>query len=165
MITETPFLEKRKWGLVGFEKGCLMDTTIRKRTIWVWLIFLYLGVFTGISLLGMIQVHSGMLPLSPAQKAYFESLSFFDIALTLACSVFILCGAFALFLLRRAAFHLFVIGLVLSAVDHIWDFVAGVGQAPALAKGSDILHAIVYYGIVLAACVYSYRLTKRGVLI
>jgi hypothetical protein len=141
-----------------------MDTAVRKRTIWVWLIFLYLGLFTGVSLLGMMQVHSGMLPLSPAQKAYFESLSFFDIALTLACSVFILCGAFALFLLRRAAFYLLVIGLVLSAIDHIWDFVGRAEQSPALANGGNTLHAIVYYGIVLAACIYSYRLIKRGVL-
>jgi hypothetical protein len=141
-----------------------MEAHIRKRTIWIWVIFIFLGLYTGISLLGMIQVHSGRLPLSPAQKAYFESASFLDIALTLACSLFILCGAFALLLLQRVAFHLFVIGLVLSAVDHVWDFVARVELSSAAGGGGDTLHAIVYYGFVLAACFYSRTLIKRGVL-
>jgi hypothetical protein len=141
-----------------------MEAQVRKRTIGIWLIFLFLGLYTGISLLGMIQVHSGKLPLSPAQKAYFESLSLLDIGLTLACSLVILCGTFALLLLRRVAFHLFVIGLVLSAVDHLWDLVTRLKLSGALASGSDTLHAIVYYGVVLAACFYSWRLMKKGVL-
>ncbi len=142
-----------------------MVDQVRKRTIGIWLIFLSLGLYTGISLLGMIQVHSGMLPLSPAEKEYFESLSLLDIGLTLACSLVILCGTFALLLLRRVAFHLFVIGLILSAVDHIWDLVTGVELSGVLASRSDTtLRAVVYYGIVLAACFYSWRLMKKGVL-
>lgn len=141
-----------------------MEVHIRKRTIWIWVIFVFLGLYTGISLLGMIQVHLGMLPLSPAQKKYFESASFFDIGLTLACSFLILCGAFALLLLRRVAFHLFVIGLILSAVDHVWDFVAGFDLPGATGGGRGTLHVIVYYGFVLAACFYSRTLIKKGVL-
>jgi hypothetical protein len=113
----------------------------------------------------MIQVHTGRLPLPPAQKEYFESLSFFDIALTLACSLIILCGTFALFLFRRIAFHLFVIGLILSAVDHVWYLVVRLGPSGGLASGGDTLHVIVYYGFVLAACFYSWMLIKKGVLI
>lgn len=141
-----------------------MEPEVRKRTVWIWVIFVFLGLYTGISLLGMIQVHSGRLPLSPAQKEYFESLSFFDIALTLTCSIVILCGTFALFLLRRIAFHLFVMGLILSAVDHVWDLVVKLGQPGGLAGGGDTLHVVVYYGFVLAACFYSWKLLKKGVL-
>jgi hypothetical protein len=132
------------------KRGCVMEAQVKKRTIGIWLIFLYLVLFTGISLLGMIQVHSGKLPLSPVEKEYFGSLSFLDIGLTLACSLVILCGAFALLLLRRVAFHLFAIGLILSAADHIWDSVARF----ELSSGSNTLHAIVYYGVVLAAWAY-----------
>jgi hypothetical protein len=45
-----------------------VEAQLRKRTIWIWVIFILLGLYTGISLLGMIQVHSGKLPLTPAQK-------------------------------------------------------------------------------------------------
>jgi hypothetical protein len=151
-------------GFLFFNPGGLMEAHVRKRTIWIWVIFVFLGLYTGISLLGMIQVHSGKLPLTPAQKEYFESASFLDIALTLACSLFILCGAFALLLFQRLSFHLFVIGLVLSAVDHVWDLVQRLQLSGPPGGGGDTLHAVVYYGFVLAACFYSRTLIKKGVL-
>lgn len=149
---------------MALNPGWVMEAHVRKRTIWIWVIFVFLGLYTGISLLGMIQVHLGKMPLSPAQEKYFASASFLDIGLTLACSLFIFCGAFALLLLRRAAFHLLVIGLILSAVDHVWDFIAASELPSAADGGIGTLHAVVYYGFVLAACFYSRILIKKGAL-
>ena len=108
---------------------------------------------------------ANVLPMLPAQKRYFESLTAFDYACTAAVLVLNLVAAIALFAMRRFALPLFVIALVSGFASTVYqlvakDWLAALGpMAPAALVGT-----VIGWGISVAVIFYTRSLARRGVL-
>ena len=71
-------------------------------------------------LLSFYLILSGAIPLEPAQKAYFDSLTLIDHVSTIIPGLLNISAAVALFLLRRIALYLFLSALGLNFVLAAW---------------------------------------------
>jgi hypothetical protein len=142
-----------------------MDTPVQprnKRPKLVWTVFLFYVLSSVYTALSFLLVFSGTIPVTPEQAAYFRSLSTFDWAITALTGLLNVVGAIAIFRLRKIAFHIFAAAFVLVILQtfvHIvtTNFAAALG-------GSGALGALIGYGILLAVCVYAWKLKARGVL-
>ena len=134
----------------------------KKRPKWVWAITIFYFFSAGWTLLSFYLIGSGLIPMGPAAKAYFDSLSTFDYILTVLLGLAGFFGAITLFLLRKIAFYLFAGALIANPVLTIWHalskgWIAAVGYA-------GLVGAVLGWALLIAVCVYSWKLTKKGVL-
>ena len=134
----------------------------KKRPKWIWAITIFYFVSAGWTLLSFYVVGSGSIPMGPAAKAYFDSLSTFDHVITVLIGLAGFFGAITLFLLRKIAFYLFTGALIGHSLLAIWhtltkDWIAAVGNA-------GLAGAVFGWALLIAVCVYSWKLTKKGVL-
>ena len=98
----------------------------------------------------------------PAQKEYFDNLTALDYSFTILMVLANLTGAIALFLLRKHAFYFFTGALTLNILMSVWHTVSK-GWVQAM-SGPGLVGSLIGLGIAVAICIYSYRLTKSGVL-
>ncbi|NVO15086.1 MAG: hypothetical protein HXX10_13710 [Rhodoplanes sp.] len=133
-----------------------------RRTVWIWVIFLWFLFSVGWTLLSFYLIRSGVVPVEPVQQAYFDRLTIVDYASTVLVAALNLAGALALFMLRKAALPIFLTGIVLSVGLIAWQTYSK-GWAEALG-GSGLVGAVIGYGLILAICTYTWRLARRGVL-
>ncbi len=138
------------------------DDTNRRRPGWIWVILIFYLVSAGWTLLSFYLILSQTIKITPAQEAYFRSLSSFNIDVTLVIGLGNIAGAIALFLLRRIAFYFFTTSLAVSILLSIWHAVAK-GWVQALGN-SGIMGGIMGYGISAVVCFYSWKLIKKGIL-
>jgi len=113
-------------------------------------------------LLSYSMLSSGVFSLNLEQQSYFDSLSTFDYTLSILTGVVGLLGAITLFLLRKIAFYLFSASLainILLTASHILTK----GWMAAMPKGGAF-GAFVGMGLLLAICLYSQNLIKKGIL-
>ena len=142
-----------------------MDSNVvesKKRPGWVWaisILFFFLAVPT---LLSFYLINSGKIPLRPAQKTYFESLTFIDIGLSILNGLANLIGAVLLFCLRKQAFYLFAIALATNLLMTAW-YIVSKGFIAAMPSGG-LIGMLIGWGILVAVCVYIKKLEKAGVL-
>jgi hypothetical protein len=134
----------------------------KKRPGWVWAISILFFLAAGWTLLSFYLIDTGGVPLNAAQEAYFSSLTGVDYGLTILIGLANLSGAVALFLLRKLAFHLFaaafVGNLLLTASQTLTKgWVAAIG-------GPGFVGAVIGWALLIAVCIYSWRLVQRGVL-
>ena len=131
----------------------------RQRPAWVWIIVIYYFGSTALSLLGFYVILGSHLPVPPASRVYFDSLTTLDwiaIALTMLCS---LAGAVMLFLLRRLAPILFSAGFAITLLHTVWQLATGAPQVPS------VLGMVIGFAIALAVIAYAFRLRDAGVLV
>jgi hypothetical protein len=133
-----------------------------KRPALVWVISIFYFLSAGWVLLSFFLIYSGAIPLNEAQKAYFQSQTFFDHASTVVIGASNLTGAVLLFLLRKQAFHFFVaafsVGLALTLYQ-----IAAKNWLGAIG-GPGLVGAMIGWGISIAIILYSKRLTTRKLL-
>ena len=151
----------------NFEKATLEKPYYKhklagKRPILVWVIVAFFLLSASFTLLSFYLILSGAVPLTPAQQTYFEKLTKVDYGLSIVVGVVNLTGAIALFLLRRLAFYLFSGALALSMLMAPWhmltkDWLSAAG-GPGAAGG------LFGWVILLAVCLYAWKLTKVGIL-
>lgn len=134
----------------------------RKRPIWVWIVSIFFFLSAGWTLWSFYLINTGTIPLGPAQEAYFDSLTTTDYTLTIAIGVANLIGAVALFLLRKVALYFFLTALGANLILAAWHG-ATKGWAEALG-GSGLVGALFGYVLLFAACIYAWKLAKRGTL-
>ncbi len=135
---------------------------MNKRPFFVWLIAIFYLLSTLFTVLSLSLVLSGSLPLTPEQEAYFSSLSSLDYLFSFVIDLTVFAGAVALFFLRRVALYLFCGSFDLIVLMSIWhlmtrDFLS------ALPSGG-LLGFILGLGILAAVCLYTWKLTRAGVL-
>ena len=135
---------------------------MNKRPFFVWLIAIFYLLSTPFTLLSLSLVLSGTLPLTPEQEAYFSSLSTLDYLFSFAIGLTGFTGAVALFFLRRVALYLFCGSFALNVLMSIWhlmtrDFLSAL-------PGGGLLGFILGLGILAAVCLYTWKLTRAGVL-
>ena len=131
------------------------------RPVLVWIISGYYCVSMIFAALSLWVVHAGILPLPPAQRSYFESLTWVDYGSSYLVMVINLAGAVALFFLRRMAMYLFALGLVVAIALLTYQIVA---KNYLQAMGPALPGAIVGWAIPVAIIIYARRLTQKGVL-
>jgi hypothetical protein len=134
----------------------------RKRTRWIWAISIFYLISAGWTLLSFVLIYSGTISVHPAQRAYLDSLSAFDLGITVLIGLFNLSGAVALFVLNRVAFKLFVTAFAASVLVALWH-AATKGWLQALG-GPGFIGTMIGYGISVAVCFYAWKPTKRGIL-
>lgn len=140
------------------------DNQARKRPGWVWAIFIFYSLSAAYMVLSYYLIYSGSLVLQPAQRAYFNHLSYFDIWSSVVVVAIKFAGAVTLFLLRRIAFKIFVTGFVLEILTNIW-FLLTLEKVRLAAIGSaDLVGVFLGWVITIAICAYAWRLEKAGVL-
>ncbi len=133
-----------------------------KRPKLIWVIFLFYLLSAGYTVLSLVVVLSGLIPLNEAQAAYFHNLSALAIAVSLVTALLNIAGAIAIFRLRKIAPLLFIAALAISLAQTIaqiftTNFAAALG-------GPGAIGALIGFGIAIAVCVYAWRLRMRGVL-
>ncbi len=134
----------------------------KRRPGWVWVISIFLFFSASFTLFSFYLVYSGKVLLQPAQKAYFASLTFMDLGLSILVGLTNLFGALLLFFLRKQAFYLFVISLTFNLLITTGQ-IFNKGFIQALPSGG-IVGMLIGWGILVAICVYTKRLEKNGVL-
>ena len=95
-------------------------------------------------------------------RAYLESLSSFDVGITVLIGLLNVSAAVALFALNRMALNLFVAAFVASLLVAVWHVVTK-GWLEALG-GPGFIGTVIGYSVSLAVCLYTWKLTKRGAL-
>ena len=133
-----------------------------ERPVLVWLISAFFFLSAIWTFLSFYLILSGAIPLEPAQKAYFDRLTPIDYVLTIGIGLLNLAGAITLFLLRKIARYLFLSSLGLSLVVMLWHLTTK-GWAEA-AGGATSVGALIGYVLLVAVCMYAWRLSKKGVL-
>ena len=141
---------------------------VRKRPKAVWLITGYYLFFAAYALLMFIYlIPAGKVPLSEAQKIYFDNLTSVDYFLIITTLIIYISGSISLFLLRKVAYPLFLgalalkflgTALLVSKKDYLNSWLAAVGA-------SGYVNALIIWGILIAVCIYTKRLINRGVLV
>lgn len=134
-----------------------------KRPKLVWAASLFYLLSVGYTALSFLLIYSGSIPVTPEQVAYFRNLSAFDYVITALTGLLNVAGAIAIFRLRKIAFHLFTAAFVLVILQTLvyaitTNFVAAVG-------GPGAVGVLIGYGILLAVCIYAWKLKARGVLV
>lgn len=129
----------------------------------VWVVLLWFLFSAGYTILSFVLIYSGSISATPEQAAYLRGLSPLDHALPLTIGSLNIAGAVSLFLLRRVAFQLFIIALVVSLLATVAhavsrSFLVALGGAGAAGL-------VIGYGILVAVCLYTWRLRARGVLV
>lgn len=134
----------------------------RKRPVWVLIISIFYLLSASWTLFSFYLILTGSITLQPAQKEYFENLTVLDYSFTILTGLANLIGAVTLFLLRRHAFYFFTGTLILNVLMTVWHAVSK-GWIQAIG-GPGLVGALIGMGILVAICIYSWRLTKAGVL-
>jgi hypothetical protein len=134
----------------------------RKRSLWIWAFSIFFFISAGWTLLSLLLIRVGIIGLNPAQQAYFDKLTYFDHGLTLLMALCNFIGAIALLLLRRIARYLFLIALVGNFLLVIWHtftkgWLAAIG-------GTGLIGAVIGWGLLITICLYSWKLSRSGVL-
>jgi hypothetical protein len=137
------------------------SATRGKRPLLVWVIFLFILVASGGSLASFALIYSGRAPMSPAMKAYFQSMGIFDYATTALLLALNIAGVILLFRLRKSAVPLLVGA---SALNVALTIRAELVTNWAQALGSNSSAAISGLGMALAIAWYADRLKRRGLL-
>jgi hypothetical protein len=100
------------------------------------------------------------------QQMYVSSLTFIDYGLVLLANLALFIGGAALFLLRKAAFYLFLSSVVLVLIKVLWESFAKTwftGVAVDFA-GEPWVFLGVFIGGLVGICWYTRKLMKEGLL-
>ncbi|MBT5705818.1 hypothetical protein OAH36_05310 [Verrucomicrobia bacterium] len=133
-----------------------------KRPVLVWVISIFYLISAGFTILSLVLIYSGLIPVNEVQKAYFDGLTPIDHISTVLIGSLNLLGAVFLFILRKHAFHFFLAGFVAGLMTTTYHIIAKnwietIGTA-------GFIGAAIGWGISISIILYSKRLRNRGIL-
>ena len=134
-----------------------------KRPGLVWAILIFYIFSAAWVLLSFYRIHSGAIALNPQQRAYFDGLGLIDYSLGVFLEIANLAGAISLFLLRRGALYLFGSALVVNMLSTMWQALGT--NLTQVMRPSDLSGAIIGWVIMIAVCLYTWRLAHNEVLV
>jgi hypothetical protein len=130
-------------------------------------ISLFIFIMAGFSMMSVISAIVRVTSTSTEeQQTYVSSLTFIDYGLVLLANLALLIGGAALFLLRKAAFYLFLISVVLVLIKILWESFAKTwftGTAVDFASEPWVFLGLFIGGLV-GICWYTRKLMKEGLL-
>ncbi|MCB0384202.1 MAG: hypothetical protein KDD43_02320 [Bdellovibrionales bacterium] len=133
-----------------------------KRPALVWIIFFFVMVSTGWSLLSLAIIHFNLIPLDDQTKAYFESQSWFDVLYSVVIGLLNIGGTVMLFLMRKQAVKFLLLGFVISIGSVVYQTVFKNWLAVVGIPGA--IGAFIGYCISLAIILYAKSLLDKGML-
>lgn len=132
------------------------------RPVWVWVISIVYFLFGVTSLFASYTFQSGTISAPPEYQKYLDTLNASDHTFNMLIALTNTVGAAALFLLRKAAFPLFLTSLMLSLLMTGWR-ILNVGFSHAFVGGSPI--GFIFGSLaLLMICSYTLKLQKQGIL-
>lgn len=134
----------------------------KKRPRWVWVISIFYFLSAGWTLLSFYLISAGLVPLNAAQEAYFATLATVDYGVTILMGLAAFTGAVALFFLRKVALYLFLTSFGVNILLTLWH-VMSKGWVEAIG-GAGLFGAMMGLGLMLAVCIYTWKLIQRGTL-
>jgi hypothetical protein len=144
------------------QKQVVKNTGPATRPGWVVVISIVYFFFGVASLLSSYFIQSGAITAPPEYQKYLDTLNASDHAFNVLIASTNALGAVALFLLRKAAFPLFLTSLMLNILMTGWR-ILNVGFSQAFIGGS-LIGFILGCLILLAICSYTLKLQRTGVL-
>lgn len=130
------------------------SATSGKRNFWIWLIVIWSFGSGAISLLSFFAVQFGAVPLSDAQRDYFDNLGLIDHMAGVLSAALNLLGAVYLFKLRRQAMVLFFCAFGTSVLLSGW-------HASTRGLSGGLLELGIGLGLLGAVCIYVQKLVKE----
>ena len=133
------------------------------------LIFISLFVFimAGFSMMSVISaIVRATSTSTEEQPLYVSSLTFIDYGLVLLANLALFIGGAALFLLRKAAFYLFLSSVVLVLIKVLWEGFAKTWFTGVVVDfaGEPWVFLGVFIGGLVGICWYTRKLMKEGLL-
>ena len=126
-----------------------MEVEVRKRTPWIWAIFIFYLFAAGTQLASQVLALLGIGQMNVSYAAMLYNLV-------------ILSGATTLFSLRRMAFYLFAAACAMTYIGIVWLLYEGM---PSVMPYGMFFIVLTHLIILSCSCYYSWKLMKRGVLI
>jgi hypothetical protein len=133
-----------------------------KRPLLVWVIAIFIFLGAAWTMLSLFLISTGSIPLTPAQESFFKRLTLFDYAVSFVGTALNLIAAVALLMLRRIAVPLFLLSLTLTVVIAAWQ-AAATGWTEAIG-GPGLMGSLIGFVLLVAVCLYAWRLARTGVL-
>jgi hypothetical protein len=140
-----------------------------RRPVWVWVIFVFYVVSAGWGLVMQCLMFLGLYTLAPEQQALVGDMTTAVRLFAVGSGILALAAATSLWLLRKVAFPLFSLVLVVAVGTIVKQALPGgmynkmIGQGPIMAVGT-VLSVSVGVSISLAIWWYVLHLWRRGVL-
>ncbi|HEX2200786.1 MAG TPA: hypothetical protein VHH93_02045 [Gammaproteobacteria bacterium] len=142
----------------------------RDRPVALIFISLFVFIMAGFSMMSVISAIVRVTSTSTStegQQLYVSSLTFIDYGLVLLANLALLIGGAALFLLRKAAFYLFLSSVVLVLIKVLWESFAKTwftGAAAVDFASEPWVFLGVFIGGLVGICWYTRKLMKEGLL-
>jgi hypothetical protein len=143
---------------------------VRRRPALVWVISAFYFIVPLLGSVISVAMYVGVFPVPVrSSDSYFASYGRISLAIGLIQSGTDMAGASLLWLLRRQAFHCFIASTILSIFTFWWEVLirGWVGAIHRISPGMTVpivIGAVTGSGLMLATAVYTWRLTKKGVL-
>jgi hypothetical protein len=134
----------------------------KKRPVWVWAISIFYGFSAIYTPLSFYLIYSGLVPLAPAQKAYFDGLGIVDWVVTALGALIMLAAVVALFLLKRVSIKLWGGALVFGILNNLYYAIAK--NLFAVFNTMSLIGTAVGFILIVAIFFYTKRLDARGYL-
>jgi hypothetical protein len=130
------------------------------RPFWVWAITIFYGLGLLWSLLSTVLIATNAIPVDGPSRTYWDNLTPFDHALSVANALISLCGIVLLFLMRARAVALMLAGLVISVLGTLYHFAAK--EFAATLGGSGIAGLLFGFVLWIVVIWYAHRLRTAG---
>ncbi len=138
-----------------------MSPRKHKRPKLVWVITIFNIFLAGCTLISFALIYGGLILLSEAQQAYFNSLNIFDISFSIITGVLNLIGTIMLFLLRKFAYYAFLSAFIISMLMIIYQTIFKNWIA---AIGGGLIGAVIGWCISIAIILYAKSLMSKEIL-
>ena len=132
------------------------------RTFLVWVIFLLSLLSLLLQVASIFVLYAGVIPWPREVVEALNTVSSNEIAMNLLVSVYDLACAVALFMMRRIALPLFVIGIPVGLLEYGWTIYLHGWEM--VANGRSLFTMLVGLTIGLLICFYVWTLDQRGAL-
>ena len=136
----------------------------KKRPILVLVILIFFLVTVVSTLLSLYLIYVGKISLVDMPGIRFKSLTFIDIGLSLFVGLTNLTGALLLFFLRKQALYFFVVSLIVNLSVFSWQIISRGMKLLGAISLDGLIGMAIAWAILIAICLYTWRLKKTGVL-
>ncbi len=132
------------------------------RTFLVWVIFLLIVIISLSQVGSVFFLYSGAFPLPQEVLAQLDKVSSVEIAVNLLVSVYYLAAGIALFMMRRIALPLFLIGIPIDILQYV--LAVYTRGSEFVTETGSLLITLACFAIGLLICFYVWTLDRRDML-